>query len=178
MSNPLNSIAIALLLALVPPTSSAITPPPAATGVDVILAYAGVWKIETEHFDTAQSKASHEKTTLHNACWKNGGYVACNQYVDGESKALIVFTYNAAKNVYTSYPVPLDGGDSGSGKLYIEGNVWTFPWQITEKEKTTYFRVVNVFSAPNRIEYRQEFSADNVHWTVTARGTEEKISDN
>jgi len=152
-------------------------PPTAApTGIDVIWAYAGTWKIETEHFDTAESKASHEKTTLHNACWKNGAYLACNQYVDGDSKVLIVFTYNAKENVYTSYQIPQGGGDSGSGKLVVAGNVWTFPWQTGEGDKITYYRVVNVFAAPDRIEYRQEFSSDKVHWTVTAKGSETKIS--
>jgi hypothetical protein len=157
------------------PAASA-APPETPTGVDVIWAYAGAWKIEIEHLDTAQSKASHETTSLRNACWKDGGYLACNQYVNGESKVLIVFTYNAKNNSYTSYQIPGDGGGSGSGKLLIEGNVWTFPWQVTEGDKTTYFRVVNVFEAPDRIQYRQEFSSDKVHWTVTAKGLETKVS--
>jgi len=156
------------------PTAAA--PPAAPAGVDVIWAYAGVWKIEIERFDTAHSKAGHEKTTLRNACWKDGGYLACNQYVDGESKVLIVFTYNVKDNVYTSYQIPPGGAEPGSGKLLIEGNVWTFPWQIADGDQTTYYRVVNVFAAPDRIEYRQEFSTDKVHWTATARGLETKVS--
>ena len=157
------------------PTAMA-APPEHLVGVDVVLAYAGTWKVEMEHLDTAHSKASHEKTTLRNACWKNGLYLACNQYVDGESKVLIVFTYNAKENIYTSYQIPSNGGESGSGKLLIDGNVWTFPWQLTEGDKTTFYRVVNVFAAPDRIEFRQEFSADKVHWTVMATGTETKLS--
>jgi hypothetical protein len=153
-----------------------VAPPTAPTGIDVIWAYAGVWKVETEHLDTAQSKAGHESATLRNACWKDGGYLACNQYVDGDSKILIVFTFNAKDNAYTSYQIPLGGGAAGSGKLLIDGKVWTFPWEVTEGAKTTYFRVVNVFDAPDRIQYRQEFSTDKVHWTVTAKGTETKIS--
>jgi hypothetical protein len=150
--------------------------PAAPTGIDVIWAYAGSWKIEIDHLETANSKASHETTSLRNACWKDGGYLACNQYVDGESKVLIVFTYNAKDNTYTSYQIPLGGGESGAGKLVVEGNMWTFPWKVTDGDKTTYFRVVNVFEAPNRIQYRQEFSSDQVHWTVTARGMETKLS--
>ena len=151
-------------------------PVAAPAGVDVIWAYAGVWNVETENFDTAHSKASHEKRTLRNACWKDGGYLACNQYVDGDSKVLIVFTYNAKDNLYTSYQIPQGGGEPGSGKLMVEGNVWTFPWQIKEGDTTTYFRVVNVFTAPGRIEYRQEFSSDKVHWTLMAKGQETKVS--
>lgn len=150
--------------------------PNAPKGVEVIWAYAGVWKVETEHFETVHSKAGHEKTTLRNACWKDGGYLASNQYVDGESKILIVFTYNEKENIYTSYQVPQDGGQPGTGKLLIDGNVWTFPWQVTESDKTTYYRVVNIFDSPDKIEYRQEFSADKVHWTVTAKGSETRVS--
>ena len=149
--------------------------PQKASGIDAIWAYAGTWKIEMEHFDTANSKAGHEASTLRNDCWKSGGYVACNQYVDGDSKALLVFTYNAKDNVYNSYPIPLDGGAAGSGTLLIEGNTWTFPWQTKEGDKVTYFRVVNVFNTPNHIEFRQEFSADKAHWTVMAKGMETKV---
>jgi hypothetical protein len=94
--------------------------------------------------------------------------------VDGESKALIVFTYNAKEDVYTTYPIPAGGGQPGSGKLIIRGNEWTYPWESVEGGKTTFFRVVNVFTAPDAIEYRQEFSTDRSHWTLMARGSEKK----
>jgi hypothetical protein len=145
-------------------------------GIDAIRAYEGTWDITIDHFDTAQSKASHEKTALRNDCWKSGAYFACNQYVDGDSKVLLVFTYNQSKNEYTSYQIPQGGGESGSGRLLIEGNVWTFPWQVGEEGKTTYFRVVNVFAAPDTIEFRQEFSTDQAHWTLMAKGTEHKTA--
>lgn len=142
------------------------------SGIDVIWAYAGTWTIETDTIATAYSKAGHDKKTLLNACWKNGGYLACNQYVDGDSKVLIVFTYNKKDNVYTSYQIPQDGSQPGSGKMTIEGNVWTFPWQVTDGDKTTWFRVVNTFLSPEKIDYRQEFSTDKVHWAVMSKGLE------
>jgi hypothetical protein len=143
-------------------------------GIDAIWAYSGVWKVEMEHFDTAQSKAGHEKTTLRNACWKDGVYLACNQYVDGESKILLVFTCSSTDNTCTSYQIPANGAEAGKGRLVMEGNTWIFPWQVTEDGKTTYFRVVNVFTTADKIEFRQEYSTDNARWTVTAKGTEIK----
>jgi hypothetical protein len=140
------------------------------------MAYAGVWKVETDHFDTAFSKVSHESSTLKNVCWKSGGYVVCNQLVNGESKVLLVFTYVEKQNSYTTYQIPQGGGEPGSGKLFIDGNTWEFPWRVTGPDKITYFRVVNVFVTPDQIEYRQEFSIDKEHWTVIAKGTEKKIS--
>jgi hypothetical protein len=55
------------------------TPAEKPAGIDALRAYEGTWEITIEHFDTAQSKASREKTSLHNDCWKSGGYFACNQ---------------------------------------------------------------------------------------------------
>lgn len=150
--------------------------PQQPAGIEAIQAYAGVWKTEIEHLETAHSKASRERSVLHNSCWKSGAYYACNQYVDGDSKILLVFTYDAKENAYNSYQIPQSGGEAGHGRLLIDGNVWTFPWQTNEGGTTTYFRVVNVFTGSSSIEFRQEFSADKAHWTLMAKGQETKIS--
>ncbi|MGD0628800.1 MAG: hypothetical protein ABR987_05580 [Terracidiphilus sp.] len=176
MGHRLQWMGFALGLLLATAGNGRVAPAEQAAGIDVICAYAGTWNIEIDHFDTANSKASHEKTLLRNDCWKSGGYFACNQYVNGESKVLIVFTYNAKDNVYTSYQIPPDGSAAGSGTLLIDGNTWTFPWQSKDGDKTTYFRVVNVFTAPDRIEFRQEFSTDQAHWTLMAKGLEKKAA--
>ncbi len=147
-----------------------------ATGVDAIWAYAGTWKTTMDHLDTPYSKAGHEETTLVNDCWKSGAYVACRQIVNGDPKVLIVFTCRDAHNC-SSYQIPPGGETPGSGKLQLDGNTWTFPWEQTEGGKTTYFRVVNVWSSPLTIEFRQEFSADQVHWTRMASGHEVKLTD-
>ena len=145
-------------------------------GIDAIMAYAGTWKVQGERFATAHSDAGKEESTLRNDCWKNGPYVACNQYVNGDSKVLLVFTYDDKQKMYTSYPVPQNGDPVSSGRLQIIGNVWTFPWQVSAGENITYFHVVNVFTSADHIEYAQEFSTDNVHWTTMAKGTETRIS--
>jgi hypothetical protein len=147
------------------------------TGIEKILAYKGTWKIETEHFKTRFSEPRKESSTLRNDCWRSGGYFVCDQFVNGESKDLIVFTHNAKDDTYNSYSVPSGGGEAGSGKLLIKGNVWTFPWEDKQDGKTIYFQVVNTFTAPDAIEYRQEFSEDQVHWTVTAKGLEHRLDD-
>ncbi len=145
-----------------------------ATGVDAIRAYEGTWKTEIEHFDTAHSKAGKDSSTLVNDCWKSGEFYACHQIVNGESKALLVFTYDPKTKTYATYPIMLDGRAAGHGKLVIEGNVWTYPWEDTENGTTTYYRVVNTFTTPKTIEFRQEYSTDQKSWTLMARGTEVK----
>lgn len=143
--------------------------------VRAIWAYSGMWKIETDHFVTAYNKAAaHESSILRNECWKSGQYVACRQIVNGDPKVLLVFTCADERNC-TSYQIPPDGSEPSSGKLLIDGNTWTFPWSTTEDGKTTWFRVVNVWPSHDAIEYRQEFSTDQQHWTVMASGHETRL---
>jgi hypothetical protein len=84
------------------------------SAIDKIAAYAGTWQISIEHLDTPLSKASKESSTLRNDCWRSGVYFACNQYVNGDSKVLIVFVYNPKDDSYTSYPIAPGGGPAGS----------------------------------------------------------------
>ena len=175
-------IGMLFLFALGTAAAQAPQPPPkvtdqqATTGIDAIMAYAGTWKVKGERFATPHSDAGKEDTTLRNDCWKSGSYVACNQYVNGESKVLLVFTYSDLLKMYTSYPIPQDGQSASAGRLQIVGNVWTFPWEVTQGGVTTYFHVVNVFTDTDHIDYAQEFSPDNVHWTTMAKGSEKKIT--
>ncbi len=167
MSLTIRILSFAALLSAIPATK-------AAGPLDKVAVYSGTWNLKAEHFATPYSKASKEATTIKNDCWRSGNYFACNQFVDGDSKALLIFTYNAKDDTYTSYPIPQGGGKAGSGKLLIKGDVWTFPWEDEADGKPVYFQVVNVFTSPGTIEYRQEFSTDNVHWTLMAKGTETK----
>src|SRR5271165_3401419 len=145
------------------------------SSLDKVAAYAGTWKTEIEHLDTKFSKARKESIGIRNDCWSTEGYFACHQFIDGKPSALLVFTYNAKDDVYKSYVIPSDGGDVNTAKLLIKGNVWTFPWEDKDEAgKTYYFQVVNVWSGPNTIEYRREFSEDKVHWTLAAKGHESK----
>lgn len=147
---------------------------PSSSGIDTVMAYAGTWKVQGERFATAFSNAGKEDSTLRNECFKTGAYVVCNQFVNGESKVLLIFTYSDQQKMYTAYHVTQGGDPAGSGRLQIIGNVWTFPWQVTATGSTTYFHVVNVFTDPSHIQYQQEFSTDNVHWTTMAKGFETK----
>ncbi len=147
----------------------------AGGSVDRLFAYAGTWRVETESFATPYSTAGRETRSLLNDCWKSGAYVACRQIVDGDPKVLLVFTCSGHDNTCTSYQIPADGSDAHSAKMTIEGDTWTFPWSTTEGGKTTWFRVVNTWSSLSTIQYRQEFSTDQVHWTPMSVGHEVKV---
>lgn len=144
-------------------------------GLDRLAAYAGEWDATMSHLDTPYSKTGDEHHRLFNDCWRSDTFYVCRQSVDGKSVALLVFTYDAAADRYASYPV-VPGSDSAhAGVLLIHGQEWVFPWDATEQGKTTHFRVVNTWSTPDRIEFRQEYSADGEHWTLMATGHETRI---
>ena len=144
-------------------------------GIAAIRAYEGTWKLHIDTLETAHSKAGHEDKVLRNDCWGSGSYYACNQYVDGDSKVLLVFTFDADRQAYTSYQIPLDGSPASAGRLEIQGNTWSYPWGGAEDGHPVYYRVVNVFKSQALIEYRKEFSVDKMTWVVLARGSEMKI---
>ena len=147
------------------------------TGLDKIAVYSGDWNTTIVHKDTDYSKAGSETTHLHNDCWRSSDFYVCHQIVDGKSVGLVIFVYDPKADQYTTYNVPPGGGAAGSGTLSIKGDTWTFPWSIKNKAgETVYFRVVNEFRGPDTIDYRQEFSIDQTHWTIDATGRERRVA--
>ncbi|MGH8280199.1 MAG: hypothetical protein ACRETQ_11650 [Gammaproteobacteria bacterium] len=148
-----------------------------ASGLDKIAAYAGTWETEAAHFTTPYSKAGQETATLHNDSWRSGDFYVIHQIVNGKpAPVLSVYTYDAQSDLYHVHSGPLSGDDPGpAGTLIIKGNVWTFPWEYQHAGKTTWFRVVNTWRSTAAIEFREEFSEDQVHWTLMAKGHEVKI---
>ena len=161
-----------LLFLLLVPTA---LPAAAPQGLDRLKAYAGSWDTQMTHLDTPYSKAGAEHHRLDNDCWRSDTFYVCRQAVDGKSVALLVFTYDAAQDRYASYPVVPGNDAAHAGLLIIQGQDWIFPWDGTEQGKTTHFRVVNTWSSPDSIEFRQEYSADGEHWTTMATGHEVRI---
>jgi hypothetical protein len=148
-----------------------------AQGLDVLEDYAGTWKAEIHYLDTPYSKLGDTAYQLRNDCWRSGAYYTCDQFVGGDSKALLVFTWDP-KRGYLSYPItPESGATLHAGHLIVSGSLWTFPWQLTKDGKTTYFHVLNTWSGRDRIEFRQEYSADGKHWLPMAEGHETRVTD-
>jgi hypothetical protein len=173
---PLALSTLAVLIAAAPESGAPSQPAPASDAIEKIAAYAGTWHVHLEYVATKYSKARVDDSTLRNDCRRSGGYFSCNQYVNGTSVVLLTFTYDAAHALYHSYQIPPDGGAPHEGSLTIAGDTWTFPWTDKDGGATVYFRVVNVFSDPDTIRFRQEFSSDGEHWTVSGTGEEHRIA--
>lgn len=158
------------LLACVPAWAAAADP------MDVLSAYQGTWKLQIQHVDSQYSKAAVDNQTLRNECWRSSDYYACHQFVDGKSVGMIVFTYDPKSATYTSTPIPPDGRHAGfSGELDIHGKEWIFPWEEQDSGRAVFVRIINTFTDPDHIDYRQEFSTDQEHWTLMAHGEEVRV---
>ena len=145
------------------------------TGIDSLAVYAGTWRVHIVHFKTQYSKARSENSVLKNDCWRSAGFYACDQIIDGISRALIVYTYDSKSDVFHSHILQPSESPPLSGELHIVGNMWTFPWQDKDGTRTVYLRVVNTFVNRNRIEYRQEYSYDKIKWVLAASGSDSRL---
>ncbi|MFI4920658.1 MAG: hypothetical protein ACHQAZ_03330 [Gammaproteobacteria bacterium] len=143
-------------------------------GLDALSAYAGSWRTEIHYLDTPYSQKRDTSYELRNDCWRSAGFYACDQFVGGESKALLIYTYDPAHG-YSSYPIPVGAGEVHAGHLEIQGKVWTFPWKTVKDGKTTYFHVTNTWDSPDSIQFRQEYSPDGQQWLLMAEGHETRI---
>lgn len=149
----------------------------AARGIETIAAYRGTWIVHIVHHKTRFSKARTETSTVRNDCWRSAEYYACHQFADGKSAALIVYLYDATRDVYHTHAIVPGAAPATGGVLKIDGRTWTYPWQDTDdRGKTVYLRIVNTFRDRNTIDFRQEFSTDDTHWTRTADGVEHRLN--
>jgi hypothetical protein len=148
----------------------------AAEDVGVFARYAGTWRMELTHMQTPYSKPAVENMTLTNDCWRSEVFYVCDQIIDGSPKALIVFFYNAEDKRFGSFPITAHSDSVRPGDVLVEGQTIVFPWQINDNGKGVYMRIVNVFTTPDTMEFRQEYSFDDSTWIVMAKGVEHKIT--
>jgi hypothetical protein len=145
-----------------------------AEGIDRMTVLAGTWKTDGQAFDTDFSRAGHDTSTLRNDCWRSGEFYSCDQYVNGKSKALIVFSFNASDGTYNTYAIRSGGAPATSGKLKIDGDTWTYENPQDPGSQPPYFRTVNVLEDFTTIHFAVEYTRDNLHWITMNQGVEIK----
>ncbi len=159
--------------------AASVAPPvPPDTGLARVAVLAGVWRSADTAFTTPYSKAGHDTTTLHNDCWRNGPYFACDQIVRGVPQGMIVFTASRNPDEFNQYALPPRGGLPYAGRLTISGATWTYGDALTDSSARASnrprFRTVNLFMTSSEIRFRIEFTRDGQHWTVMREGVERK----
>lgn len=125
--------------------------------------YNGTWKV------TISGKPPD---TLVNHCTRTGLFFSCEQNVNGEPGALVVFIPVDAEGHYRTNPITKDGTAIGPGDLEIKGNHWTFLGKRENAGTTTWFRTTNDFSDDSHIHFEQSQSTDKIHWEVQRSGDE------
>ncbi|HLH33719.1 MAG TPA: hypothetical protein VKX41_03540 [Alloacidobacterium sp.] len=125
--------------------------------------YNGTWKV------ALQGKSPD---VLINHCTRTGLFFACEQNVNGNPGALVVFIPIDAEGHYKTNPITKDGTAIGPGDLEIKGNHWAYLGKREENGKTTWYRTTNDFSDDSHIHFEQSQSTDKIHWEVQRSGDE------
>ena len=145
-------------------------------GIGVFARYAGTWKVELTRVETPYSKPGPESMTVKNDCWLSEVFYVCDQIIDGAPKALIVFFYNAEDKTYGSFPITAASATAHRGEVLVDGKSIVFPWQINDNGKTVWMRIVNTFTGPDSMDFRQEYSLDGKAFKPISTGVEHRVS--
>jgi hypothetical protein len=129
--------------------------------------YNGSWRI------TRKNLAPGAKPDdLVNQCALVGKYFTCQQTINGETGALLVFVPANKPGHYYTQNVRLDGRATGRGDLEIEGDRWTYSTTWNQGGTTTYYKTINTFTGRDRIHFEQLESKNDKDWTTTNSGDE------
>jgi hypothetical protein len=127
--------------------------------------YQGSWRV------TRKSAGPNAKPDqLQNQCASVGKFFTCQQTVNGEVAALLIFIPTDQPGRFATQTVLPKGRATGKGELEISGNRWVFTSSWNQGSKSTRYRTTNVFADKNHIHFEQEESPDGVHWETKESG--------
>jgi hypothetical protein len=149
--------------------------PARAAEVDAFAKYAGTWKAQLSYVESAHSKAGTQSMTVRNDCWRSGNFYVCNQIIDDKSRALVVFFYDPVAKRFGSYPISVGADTVHPAAVLVDDKSITFPWDMQDSGKTVHMRIVNTFTTPDTLDFRQEYSEDGKTWTTMATGVEHRV---
>jgi len=144
--------------------------------VETFARYAGTWKMQLNYVESAHSKARQESMTVRNDCWRSDFFYVCNQIIDDKSRALIVFFYDPVAKRYGSYPIAVGADTVHPATVVVDEKSITFPYDMQDNGKTVHMRIVNTFTTPDTLDFKQEYSEDGQNWVTMATGIEHRVS--
>lgn len=135
--------------------------------------YAPLWLYQgTWHVSRGDSAVGAKPDELKDECALLGKYFACQQTINGQTGALVIFVPASTAGQYYTQNVRVDGIASGRGNLEIAGDRWTYISTRDESGRTIYYRTINVFTGKNHIHFESAESNDGKNWKVTTSGDE------
>jgi hypothetical protein len=147
-----------------------------AAEVETFARIAGTWKMQINYVESAHSKARQESMTVKNDCWRSDFFYVCNQIIDEKSRALIVFFYDPVAKRYGSYPIAVGADTVHPANVLVDEKSITFPYDMQDNGKPVHMRIVNTFTTPDTIDFKQEYSEDGQKWIAMATGVEHRVS--
>lgn len=134
--------------------------------------YDGSWEVNI----TAPAKKTDQ---LENHCALTGLFYSCEQKLNGQSAALIVFLpvgpTASGTQEYRTQTLMADGSKAGEwGHMEIDGDTWTYTWDSVEAKKTTHWRNTNHFTGRDKIHFEVQSSEDGATWETQIAGDEER----
>jgi hypothetical protein len=114
---------------------------------------------------------------LENHCAQTGLFFVCEQKLNGESAALIVFlpkgkTASGALEYRTQVLLP-DASKAGEwSSLVIDGDTWVYKSETGDAKKPKHLRTTNRFTGKDKIHFEVENSEDGTTWKTQITGDE------
>lgn len=132
--------------------------------------YQGTWSINPRDLATGA-----KPDELKNQCALLGKYFACQQTINGQAGALLIFLPAATPGRYYTQTIRVDGFASGRGNLEIAGTRLTYLSTRDDSGRTIYYRSTNEFTGKNHIHFENAESNDGKNWKVTRSGEEVRV---
>ena len=153
-------------------TASGALPPEDAAYVPLRL-YEGSW-------DSVGAGADAKTVHLTNHCARAYKFFVCEQVVDGNSQALIIFLPQGVRGTTQTYLTQVLATSASKpgpwNKLEITGDNWLYTSESQEGGSTVHWRTVNVFTGKDKIHFEIGRSADGKTWQTTMSGDERRSS--
>jgi hypothetical protein len=135
--------------------------------------YDGGWEVK-------MATLGKKSDNLVNQCSKTGKFFECEQQLNGETVALVVFLpeekTSSGGQEYRNVALLANGSKPGDwGKIVIEGQTWTYTWTQKDGEKSVPWRNVNHFSDKDHIHFELQSMEDGMNWKTQLSGDEVRM---
>lgn len=135
-------------------------------------AYEGTW-----HVTRSNAPAGVKPEEFKAQCDVIGKFFACQQSVNGDVSALMVFVPINGPGHYATQSINPNGRALGRGELEISGNRWMFSstWE-QGNGRATYYHTIYTFDKRDHIHFEQQESTNGRDYTLKNTGDQTRVS--
>jgi hypothetical protein len=137
--------------------------------------FVGHWEGGGKFATTAMSTAGSVTSKTDCAWSAQGHYLVCEQILTDEKgthQQLTVYTPSDEGSDFTYYTIT-GSGSPFTGKVKIEGNVWTYDNRFEQDGKKTEVRTINTFTGDEE-SFKTEYAIDGGAWTTMLEGKSQR----